>query len=174
MTRYRRLWIPIAFLLLAGLLYWGLFQNPRLVPSPLIGKPAPAVEVARLDEPGQRFSPAQMKGQAWLLNVWASWCTTCKQEHPVLVELARSGRVPIVGLNYKDKREAGLELLRKSGDPYRINLFDPEGKAAFDWGVYGTPETFLIDAEGIVRAKHVGPLTMAIFNEKFAPLLPAR
>lgn len=170
----RRLLIPLAFLALAGLLFWGLYQNPRLVPSPLIGKPAPAFTLPQLAKPEASFSPADMKGKVWLLNVWASWCGSCKDEHPVLLELARSGQVPIVGLNYKDKREAGLDVLRRTGDPYVLNAFDPEGKAAFDWGVYGTPETFLIDAQGIIRAKHVGPLTMAVFNEKFAPFLTPR
>jgi len=170
----KRLLIPIAFVALAGLLYWGLFQNPRLVPSPLIGKPAPAFDLPTLADPQKRFTPADMKGQFWLLNVWASWCTSCKEEHPVLLDLSRSGRVLIVGLNYKDKREPGLDVLRRTGDPYRVTVFDPDGKAAFDWGVYGTPETFLIDRDGIIRAKHVGPITMAVFQEKFAPHLPAR
>ncbi len=170
----RRLFIPLAFLALAGVLFWGLFRDPRVVPSPLIGKPAPAFNLPQLAKPEASFSPAEMKGKVWLLNVWASWCVSCKQEHPLLLQLAREQQIPIVGLVYKDKAPAALEVLAKTGDPYRVSVFDPEGKAAFDWGVYGTPETFLIDAAGVIRAKHVGPLTQAIVQEKFASFLGRR
>lgn len=163
--------LPIAFFALAGVLYFGLFRDPREVPSPLIGKPAPAFTLQALDNPARQFSPADMKGKVWLLNVWASWCPNCKDEHPDLLDLKRRQVVPIVGLNYKDKRDLGLDVLKKTGDPFEVSAFDPDGKAALDWGVYGAPETFLIDREGIIRAKHVGPISQEIFAKKFAPLL---
>jgi len=167
----KKLLLPIAFFGLAAVLYFGLFRDPREVPSPLIGKPAPAFTLSLLDKAGATFSPADMKGKVWLLNVWASWCPNCKDEHPDLMELKRNNVVPIVGLNYKDKLELGLDVLRKTGDPYTINAFDPEGKAALDWGVYGAPETFLIDREGIIRAKHVGAVSPEVVATKFAPFL---
>ncbi|WP_156863979.1 DsbE family thiol:disulfide interchange protein [Casimicrobium huifangae] len=167
----KKLLLPIAFFALAAVLYFGLFRDPREVPSPLIGKPAPAFTLETLDNPAAKFSPADMKGKVWLLNVWASWCPNCKDEHPDLMDLKRRSVVPIIGLNYKDKRELGLDVLRKTGDPYTVNAFDPGGKAALDWGVYGAPETFLIDRDGIIRAKHVGPISPEIFATKFASFL---
>lgn len=167
----KKLLLPIAFFALAAVLYFGLFRDPREVPSPLIGKPAPAFTLETLDNPAATFSPADMKGKVWLLNVWASWCPNCKDEHPDLMDLRRRSVVPVIGLNYKDKRELGLDVLKKTGDPYTVNAFDPDGKAALDWGVYGAPETFLIDREGIIRAKHIGPISPEIFARKFAPLL---
>lgn len=166
----KKLLLPIAFFALAAVLYFGLFRDPREAPSPLIGKPAPAFTLAQLGNPAANFSPADMKGKVWLLNVWASWCPNCKDEHPDPMALQKAGTVPIIGLNYKDKRDLGLDVLRKTGDPYNVSAFDPEGKAALDWGVYGAPETFLIDREGIIRAKHVGPVSPEIIATKFAPL----
>lgn len=165
----KKLLIPLAFIALAAVLFWGLFRDPREVPSPLIGKPAPAFALPQLANPANSFSPEQMKGKVWMLNVWASWCPPCKEEHPVLVDLAKKNVVPIVGLNYKDKRGAALEVLRSTGDPYAFVAFDEQGKTALDWGVYGAPETFLIDAQGIIRAKHVGPVTPQIIDAKFKP-----
>lgn len=165
----KKLLLPIAFFALAAVLYFGLFRDPREVPSPLIGKPAPAFTLGLLDKSDGSFSPADMKGKVWLLNVWASWCPNCKDEHPYLLDMKQKGVVPVIGLNYKDKRDLGLDVLRKTGDPYTINAFDPEGKAALDWGVYGAPETFLIDRDGVIRAKHIGPITPEIVERKFAP-----
>jgi cytochrome c biogenesis protein CcmG, thiol:disulfide interchange protein DsbE len=165
----KKLLIPLAFIVLAGILFWGLFRDPREVPSPLIGKPAPNVSLPLLDNASATFTPVQMKGKVWMLNVWASWCPPCKEEHPVLVELAKKNVVPIVGHNYKDTRSAAINVLTTTGNPYAISIFDEKGQAALDWGVYGAPETFLIDAQGIVRAKHVGPVTNEIIAEKFAP-----
>ncbi len=165
----KKLLIPLAFVALAGVLFWGLFRDPREVPSPLIGKPAPAFTLPQLANSSAPFSPEQMKGKVWLFNVWASWCPPCKEEHPVLVDLAKKGSVPIIGLNYKDKREAALEALRSTGNPYAFVAYDEQGKTALDWGVYGAPETFLIDAQGIVRAKFVGPVTPEVIAQKFAP-----
>lgn len=167
MTRYL---LPLGvFAALAALLWVGLGLNPREVPSPLIGKPAPAFELAQLHKADANFSPQQMRGQVWLLNVWASWCASCREEHPVLVELARSNVVPIVGLNYKDRREDGLAWLARFGDPYRLSAFDPEGKVGIDYGVYGVPETYLIDRDGVIRYKHIGPVTPRILTEKLLP-----
>jgi cytochrome c biogenesis protein CcmG, thiol:disulfide interchange protein DsbE len=165
----KKLLFPVAFIALAGVLFYGLFRDPREVPSPLIGKPAPALTVPMLHDANASFTPEQMKGKVWLLNVWASWCPPCKEEHPVLLELSKKNIVAIVGHNYKDKREAALEVLRTTGDPYAISIFDEQGKTALDWGVYGAPETFLIDAQGIIRAKHVGPVTNEIIATKFKP-----
>jgi len=165
----KKLLIPLGFVVLAAMLFWGLFRDPREVPSPLIGKPAPRVAVPLLSDAGAAFSAEQMKGKVWLLNVWASWCPPCKEEHPVLLELAQKNIVPIVGHSYKDKRDAARDVLSATGNPYAITVFDEQGKVALDWGVYGAPETFLIDGEGIVRAKHVGPLTPQIIEAKFKP-----
>ncbi len=165
----KKLLIPLAFVALAGVLFWGLFRDPREVPSPLIGKPVPTLALPLLRDSSATFSPEQMKGKVWLLNVWASWCPPCKEEHPVLLEFSKKNTVPIVGQNYKDKRDAALDVLKTTGDPYAISIFDEQGKAALDWGVYGAPETFLIDAQGIIRAKHVGPVTNEIIAQKFAP-----
>lgn len=172
--------VPLAlFLLLVGFLGFGLSLNPREVPSPLIDKPAPAFKLARLDQPGQTFGLEDMRGKVWLLNVWASWCVACRQEHPVLVELARRGIVPIVGLNYKEVRgDGGLDArgmaldvetgfvverargwLQAHGDPYQLSVLDIDGRVGIDYGVYGVPETFLIDRDGRIRYKHIGPVT---------------
>ncbi len=167
----KKLLLPIAFLAFAAVLYFGLYRDPREVPSPLIGKPAPAFTLSKLDNSAVNFSPADMKGKVWLLNVWASWCPNCKDEHPDLLKLKQNGVVPVIGLNYKDKRELGLDVLRKTGDPYQVSAYDPEGRVALDWGVYGAPETFLIDRDGIIRAKHVGPVSPEIIAAKFAPFL---
>jgi cytochrome c biogenesis protein CcmG, thiol:disulfide interchange protein DsbE len=165
----KKLLLPIAFIALAAVLFYGLFRDPREVPSPLIGKPAPAFTLPLLQDVNASFAPEQMKGKVWLLNVWASWCPPCKEEHPHLIALQRQGVVSIVGLNYKDKRDAARDVLKNTGDPYAFVAFDDAGKVALDWGVYGAPETFLIDTQGIVRAKYVGPLTPQIIAEKFAP-----
>jgi cytochrome c biogenesis protein CcmG/thiol:disulfide interchange protein DsbE len=151
--------VPLAiFLVLAGFLGYGLTLNPREVPSPLIDKPAPGFSLARLEAPGQPFGTEDMRGKVWLLNVWASWCVSCRQEHPQLVALARQG-VPVIGLNYKDERDAALKWLKDHGNPYAQTVADPDGRIGIDYGVYGTPETFLIDRGGVIRYKHIGPVT---------------
>lgn len=149
----------ILFLALAGFLGYGLTLNPSVVPSPLVDKPAPDFRLAKLDAPGEQFGMADMRGQVWLLNVWASWCVSCRQEHPVLVELNRGGVIPVIGLNYKDERKDALGYLDDHGNPYAVTVADPDGRVGIDYGVYGTPETFLIDREGIIRYKHIGPIT---------------
>jgi cytochrome c biogenesis protein CcmG, thiol:disulfide interchange protein DsbE len=174
MRLLRSRWTPLAaFAILAGFLGAGLALDPRAVPSPLIGKAAPAFSLPELREPGVLIAPEHLKGRVWLLNVWASWCGSCRVEHPHLLALARSGEIPIYGLDYKDSRDAGLEWLARHGDPYVASAFDAEGRAGIDWGVYGVPETFLVDAEGVIRYKHIGPLTPEAIEKKVLPLARA-
>ncbi|HEY2629787.1 MAG TPA: DsbE family thiol:disulfide interchange protein [Usitatibacter sp.] len=164
--------IPLGvFVLLAIFLAVGLTRDPREIPSPFIGKPAPAFQLERLHEPTLSFSPEQMKGKVWMLNVWASWCVSCRVEHPVLVEFSRRNAVPIVGLDYKDKRDDGLNWLQRFGNPYALSAFDADGRVGIDYGVYGAPETFIIDREGVIRYKQIGPITPEALEEKILPLL---
>ena len=170
----KRFLLPLAlFLVLLGFLAVGLRLNPREVPSPLIGKPAPAFSLARLDDPGATVSAQSLRGQVWVLNVWASWCASCQIEHPVLLQFARASKVPLIGLNYKDERSAGMAWLRRHGNPYQASAYDRDGRAGIDYGVYGVPETFVIDRQGVIRFKHAGPLTDQIVREKLLPLLAA-
>ena len=169
MTRYLLpLGIFVALVLLLGV---GLSLNPREVPSPLIGKLAPAFQLPQLHRPEQTFAPAELKGKVWILNVWASWCAACREEHPVLTDLARSGLAPVFGLNYKDQREAALAWLKRYGDPYQASVFDADGRVGIDYGVYGVPETYVIDKLGVIRYKRIGPVTPAILKEKIVPLV---
>lgn len=161
----------VLFVVLVGFLGAGLRLDPREVPSPLIGKPAPDFALARLDAPQQTIRRADLLGRVWLLNVWASWCVACRQEHPVLLAYAREKRVPIYGLDYKDARPAGLAWLAQMGDPYEASLFDESGRVGIDFGVYGVPETFVIDRRGVVRLKHIGPLTAEVIRTRIEPLL---
>ena len=169
----RFLWPLAIFLLLVGFLAVGLQLDPREVPSPLVGKPAPAFELPVLHQPDKRFVPGDMSGKVWLLNVWASWCVSCREEHPVLVELSRRGVMPILGLNYKDKGDEATAWLKRYGDPYELSVVDADGRIGIDYGVYGVPETYLIDAAGVIRYKQIGPLTMAILEQKVLPLAKA-
>ena len=163
---------PLAlFFVLAAFLAVGLKRDPREVPSPLIDKPAPAFTIPQLAAPAKAFSPADMKGRVWLLNVWASWCVACRVEHPVLVELSRSGVVPIIGLDYKDTRAEGLKFLAQHGDPYLLSASDTDGRVGIDFGVYGVPETFLIDQAGVIRYKQIGPLTPEALQQRILPLI---
>ena len=165
-----RIAIVVGFFALVILLAVGLKRDPREVPSPLIGKPAPAFELPRLAG-AERFSPAEMRGKVWLLNVWASWCVTCRDEHPVLVDFAATKRVPLVGLNYKDQRDDALKWLSRFGDPYQFSVVDADGRIGIDYGVYGVPETYVIDRKGVIRYKHIGPLTSQDAQKKVVPLV---
>ena len=165
-----RIAIVIGFFALVILLAVGLKRDPRVVPSPLIDKPAPAFELPRLGS-AERFSPKDMQGKVWLLNVWASWCVTCRDEHPVLVDFARTKRVPLVGLNYKDQRDDALKWLSRFGDPYQFSVVDADGRIGIDYGVYGVPETYVIDRAGNIRYRQVGPITPADLDQKIKPLL---
>jgi cytochrome c biogenesis protein CcmG/thiol:disulfide interchange protein DsbE len=161
----------LLFVALAAFLAIGLTRDPREVPSPFIGKPAPAFSVARLHEPDKQFSPEEMKGKVWLLNVWASWCVSCRVEHPLLVDMSKKNEVPIVGLDYKDERAKGLEWLNRMGNPYALSAFDVDGKVGIDYGVYGVPETFVIDKQGVIRYKQIGPITPEALEKKILPLI---
>lgn len=187
----RFLWPLIGFIVLVVLLAVGLNLNPRDVPSPLVGKAAPAFTLAQLNEADQVFSPKDMLGKVWLLNVWSTWCVSCRQEHPVLVELARSKTVPLIGLNYKELRGDGAidmdkidpasekilamkraaDWLNKHGNPYTLIAMDLDGRVGIDYGVYGVPETYLIDKAGIIRMKHTGPLSPDVFSGKILPMV---
>jgi cytochrome c biogenesis protein CcmG/thiol:disulfide interchange protein DsbE len=169
--RWRR-FAPLAlFALLAVLLGVGLTLKPREVPSPFIGKAAPAFSLPLLSDKSKTFTPASMQGRVWLLNVWASWCAPCREEHPLLVAIAREEKVAIVGLNYKDDTRNAQEWLLRLGDPYLMTAVDADGRAGIDWGVYGVPETFIVDAAGVVRHKVVGPLTQQVWAREVKPLL---
>ncbi len=162
--------VPLGlFLVLAGFLAFGLTLNPREVPSPLIDKPAPDFRLAQLHEPDKQVALADMRGQVWLLNVWASWCVACRQEHPVLVDFAKQKIVPLVGLNYKDARPDALAWLQQFGDPYEMSLVDADGRVGIDYGVYGVPETFLIDQKGMIRYKQIGPVTPEVVRDVLLP-----
>ena len=166
-----RFLIPfILFVCVVGFLGFGLRLDSTLVPSPLVGKEAPTFELPILHLDSASFGPEQLRGKAWLLNVWASWCVACHDEHPILVDLANRG-VMIIGLNYKDKSEDATKWLLDYGNPYLLTAVDQVGEVAIDWGVYGVPETFLIDSAGVIRFKHIGPLTPNVVEEELLPLL---
>jgi cytochrome c biogenesis protein CcmG/thiol:disulfide interchange protein DsbE len=167
-----RFLIPLAlFLVIVVFLAIGLNLNPREVPSPLIDKPAPAFQLARLDRPQETIRPEDLRGTVWLLNVWASWCVACLQEHPLLVEFSRQGVVPIYGLNYKDTPDAAVAWLTKNGNPYTLSIVDADGRVGIDYGVYGVPETFVIDKQGVIRFKQIGPVTPEVIDRKLLPLI---
>ncbi|MGI8738423.1 MAG: DsbE family thiol:disulfide interchange protein [Gammaproteobacteria bacterium] len=164
--------LPAAlFVVLVVFLGVGLNRDPSMVPSPLIDKPAPAFTLPLLKKPEQSFSNHDLTGDVSLVNVWATWCVACYDEHPVLVELARTGQVPIYGLNLKDQRPAARRWLRELGNPYSAIAFDKDGRVAIDWGVYGAPETFVVDSQGIIRYKHIGPLTGDVLTDTILPLV---
>lgn len=154
-----------------GFLFVGLGLNPREVPSPLVGKPAPAFQLPRLDDPAQTVGHQDLLGKVWMLNVWASWCAPCREEHPLVIDIARRKLVPVYGLNYKDQTQAARSWLANLGDPYTANLVDANGRVGIDFGVYGVPETFIIDRQGVVRYKHTGPLTPDVVRTRIEPLL---
>jgi len=159
--------------ILMAFLYRGLFLDPTRVASPLIGKPAPVFEIPRLDEPTQLLGNEDLAGQITLVNVFASWCPPCWQEHPYLMELSRSQSIPIYGLNYKDEREDALEMIRRLGDPYHLIGVDQDGSVGIDWGATGAPETFLVDSDGTILHKHASPMTPQVWTDEFLPLIEA-
>lgn len=189
MNRY--FWILGGFAALVALLAVGLGLNPRDVPSPLVGKPAPAFNLPILATPEKSLGPKDMLGQVWMLNVWSSWCVSCRVEHPVLVDFARKSKTPLLGLNYKEVRgDGGYDMkkmaledetrlaiqrannwLRQHGDPYTLTVMDLDGRVGIDYGVYGVPETYVIDKAGVIRMKHTGPISPESLNAKILPLL---
>ena len=186
----RFLWPLIGFIVLVVLLAVGLNLDPREVPSPLVGKPAPAFSLSKLGS-DEKFSPQDMQGKVWLLNVWSTWCVSCRQEHPMLVQMAKSQTVTLIGLSYKEVRgDASFDMskinaeaektmatqrasawLQRHGNPYALSALDLDGRVGIDYGVYGVPETYVIDKAGIIRLKHTGPITPEVFSSKLLPLV---
>ena len=186
----RFLWPLIGFIVLVVLLAVGLNLDPREVPSPLVGKPAPAFSLSKLGS-DEKFSPQDMQGKVWLLNVWSTWCVSCRQEHPMLVQMAKSQTVTLIGLNYKEVRgDASFDMskinaeaektmatqrasawLQRHGNPYALSALDLDGRVGIDYGVYGVPETYVIDKAGVIRLKHTGPITPEVFSSKLLPLV---
>jgi len=168
----KKAFIPLLiFVVLLGFLAMGLSLKPREIPSPLIDKPAPAFSLPALDAPEQTIAAQDLRGKVWILNVWASWCVACRIEHPLLVEFSKTGAVPIYGLNYKDKRDDAIRWLGQFGNPYTRSLSDTDGLVGIDFGVYGVPETFVIDKAGIIRMKHIGPVTPEVLRDDILPLV---
>jgi len=168
----KRYLIPLLiFIVLVVFLAIGLKLDPKHIPSPFIGKPAPAIDLPDLHNPQQNIRSADFAGKVWLLNVWASWCVSCRAEHEVVKSFVALGAAPVYGLNYKDKPEDARRWLEQLGNPYQASVMDINGDTGIDWGVYGVPETFVIDKQGIVRYKHVGPMTDAVVNEKILSLV---
>jgi cytochrome c biogenesis protein CcmG/thiol:disulfide interchange protein DsbE len=164
--------IPLAvFVVLVAFLWVGLGRDPHEVPSPLIGKAAPAFHLVQLHDAGKTLASDDLKGKVWLLNVWASWCVACRVEHPLLLQLAKTNVVPVYGLDYKDKTDDALAWLAQHGNPYTASILDGDGKVGIDYGVYGVPETFLIDKAGVIRYKQIGPLTVEALQQKILPLV---
>ena len=188
----KKFFIPLGiFLVLVAFLAIGLNRNPQEIPSPLLGKPAPLFSLSTLDAGGVKFGPQDMKGKVWMLNVWATWCVACRDEHPLLVAFSKANQLPIVGLNYKEvqaqdapagrqltpeeklriARERSAVWLQRLGDPYAVSVFDLDGRVGIDYGVYGVPETYIIDKEGVIRFKTVGAVTLETLQSQILPLL---
>lgn len=172
MTKSARRWLPLAlFLVLLGALAAGLRKDPREVPSPLVGRAVPEFRLPTLAAPARTLAPADLQGQVWVLNVWASWCVACRVEHPVWVDLARRADIPLVGFNYKDQPAAATRWLGQFGNPYLQTVTDIDGQAGIELGVYGVPETYVIDRAGVVRYKHTGPVTPELLQGTLLPLI---
>ena len=188
----KKFFIPLGiFLVLVAFLAIGLKRNPQEIPSPLLGKPAPLFSLSTLNPGGAKFGPQDMKGKVWMLNVWATWCVACRDEHPLLVAFSKANQLPIVGLNYKEvqaqdapagrqltpedklriARERSAVWLQRLGDPYVVSVFDLDGRVGIDYGVYGVPETYIIDKEGVIRFKKVGAVTLETLQSQILPLL---
>ena len=168
----RKTLIPLGiFIILVVFLAIGLTRDPREIPSPLINKAAPLFTAPQLQNPELKFSAKDMLGQVWLLNTWASWCVACREEHPILMEFAKTHTLPIVGLDYKDKNRDGMKWLARYGNPYDIAITDQDGRIGIDYGVYGVPESFLIDKAGVIRYKQIGPVTEEALRDKILPLV---
>lgn len=164
--------IPIGlFALLGVLLAFGLKLDPHKIPSPLVNKPLPTFSLPTLDNPSRLLANSDFTGKVVLINVWASWCVACRQEHPFLMTLARAKQVPLVGLNYKDKREDAQRTLETQGNPYDVSLMDSDGRVGINWGVYGVPETFVVDKQGVIRHKYIGPISPEAWEKTLLPLI---
>jgi cytochrome c biogenesis protein CcmG/thiol:disulfide interchange protein DsbE len=164
--------VPLAvFVILSAFLTVGLRRDPRMIPSPLVNKRAPAFRLAELQDPTRTFTPDQLHGRVWLLNVWASWCVSCRVEHQLLTALARANVVPIYGLAYKDRRENALAFLASYGNPYVLSVQDMDGRVGIDFGVYGVPESYLIDKTGVIRFKQIGPIMLDVVDKTIVPMV---
>ena len=162
--------IPIGlFVLLGFLLGYGLKLDPRKIPSPLVNKPLPAFSLPTLEDPKKLITNADLRGRVVMINVWASWCVACKQEHPLLLELAQRKQIPIIGLNYKDKPADAFKVLETEGNPYDTIIVDASGRTGIDWGVYGVPESFILDKQGVIRYKQIGPITPEVWEKTLWP-----
>jgi cytochrome c biogenesis protein CcmG/thiol:disulfide interchange protein DsbE len=161
----------VVFVLMVGLLGYGLRLDPKIVPSPLIDKQAPAFSLAMLEEPARMLATTDMRGQVWILNVWASWCVSCRAEHEVITKLANRNLVTVVGLNYKDEPADAERWLQQFGNPYATSVMDRDGRVGIDWGVYGVPETFVIGADGLIKFKHIGPVTHESLEQEIMPVI---
>jgi len=161
----------IVFAGLIGIFYVGLHKDPGKLPSVLIGKPAPEFNLTRLFKPEEHFTPADMKGKVWILNVWASWCESCRYENPLFMQLARTSDVPIYGMNYKDKPEEAKRWLQEYGNPYKVIAVDANGYVGINFGIYGVPESFIIDKQGIIRYRHAGPISSEDWRKIFMPMI---
>lgn len=159
----------VLFIALVGFLLIGLRRDPHEVPSPLINKPAPDFNLSQLREPNKTFSPQEMRGKVWVLNFWGTWCVACREEHPLLLEYSKTGAVPIYGVDYKDDRAAAIKMLDEEGDPYVLTASDPDGRVSIDYGVYGAPESYLIDRNGVIRFKQIGPITRDVWQKEILP-----
>ena len=169
MNKY--LLIPLVlFIGLIAFLLIGLHRDPHEVPSPLINKSAPDFQLQQLNEPAKTISAKEMRGKVWLLNFWGTWCVACREEHPILVKYSKTNAIPIYGVDYKDDRAAAMQMLAEEGNPYIMTLSDPEGRTSIDYGVYGAPESYLIDKQGVIRFKQIGPITDEVWNNKILPL----
>lgn len=173
MKALRYLIPALIFAALVAFFAVGLKRDPSYIPSPLIGKSAPPFELATVEDPARKVSNRDWQGRTYVLNVWGTWCVGCRQEHETLLRIAKSNIVPIVGLNWKDELPLAQQWLERLGNPYVATAFDPEGRTGIDWGVYGAPETFLVDAQGVVRYKHIAPLTLEVWEREFVPRIRA-
>jgi len=166
----RLLLLPLVlFVGLVAFLLVGLRRDPHEIPSPFINKPAPAFQLKQLQDPTKTFSAQDMRGKVWLLNFWGTWCVACREEHPLLIQYSKTGAVPIYGVDYKDERATALQLLEDEGNPYTVTTSDPDGRLSIDYGVYGAPETFLIDRNGVIRYKQIGPITEEAWQKEILP-----
>ena len=159
----------VLFIALVGFLLIGLRRDPHEVPSPLINKSAPDFKLGQLREPNKQFSPQEMRGKVWVLNFWGTWCVACREEHPLLIEYSKAGAIPIYGVDYKDDRAAAMQMLEEEGNPYTLTVSDPDGRVSIDYGVYGAPESYLIDRNGVIRFKQIGPITEEVWQKEFLP-----
>jgi len=164
----------VAFVIMIGIFALGLDRDPSKLPSPLIDKPAPEYELPRVRDPMSTTGSADYEGQLVLVNIWATWCVGCRQEHEFLVDLAARQEIPVYGIDWRDQRDEALKWLERLGDPYVASAYDEDGRVGIDWGVYGAPETFLVSTSGSVLYKHIGPLDEAIWQREFVPRITAQ